>query len=654
MSSHIRPMRKYLISSSLFFAFGLICMGSLANPSALPNNPPGPTGPFGSAETARLLIDSASREPLAKKAVRQAEQAMHLADSLQDTALKAAALRASGIAWKNMGDLMTSHDRLSASLGLYTSLHQEMEVHIVKRDLAETYRAAEAYNLALDLALEALAFFRRADVPQELARTHNRLAAIRIEQYHIHPDHGALRKQALDSIRFFDSLADFPELDKRFHESLAYLDSATYLAQQFDMSALVFSNDILRAGILAESGYIHTALSLYDQTAAAMQASGIDRDLPLVLIQQARVLGRPPLNRHQQAISLAHRASELAMQSGIAIYVFLAEEVLHNSYHAMGHFREAYRHLGQSKDMLARFQFDQLLMQSTIQDYENKLQMREMELKHRQRVLRLTVLFSVAGILVFSIFAFLLYRKNKFILKQNQALESSNANKDLLLSIIAHDVRSPFSGIMGLSEELHLNLSKLDRGKILRLAKAIHLSSKQVYQLLDNLLDWASMRKGTMAFSPAQLDLPAAYKQVLDLVQENAAYKDIKLVSHIPEKLVVWADENLLQTILRNLLGNAIKFTDKGGQIKISSANTPSGVEISVTDSGTGMAQEKLDVLFERQAGMGGGGINQAGSGLGLALCKAFVEKHGGWIRAESLPGKGSTFVFFLPHSPAG
>ncbi len=613
---------------------------------------PGLTGAPDPAQTARLLMDSASREPLAKEAVRQAEQALHLADSLQDLPLKAAALRHSGIAWKNLGDLMTSHERLSAALQLYTFLHLEVEAHTVKRDLAETYRAAEAYDMAQGLAREALVYFRHSNIPEELARTYNRLAAIRHEQYYRHPDHDLLNSQTLDSIRFLEALERFPNLFKWYHEGLAYLDSATHLAQQLNMTALVFSNNILRAGILAEGGHIYTALALYDETATAMRATGIERDLPLALIQRARVMGWPPLNRHRQAITLAHQASELAQQSGIAIYVFLAEEVLNNNYHAMGYFKEAYEHLGRSKDLLVQFQFDQLLMKSTVQDYENQLQMREMELNHRQREFRLTLIFSVFTILVFSVFAFMLYKKNKIILKQNKALETTNANKDRLLSIIAHDIRSPFSGIMGLSEELHLNLPKLDRERIVRLAKAIHFSSNQVYQLLENLLDWGRTRKGTMVFSPAKLDLPAAYRNVLDLVKESAVYKEIQLDQNIPEKLMIRADEQMLKTILRNLLGNAIKFTDKGGHIVISATNTPAGVEISVTDNGAGMSREKLDALFDKEASEPVGRGALGGTGLGLSLCREFVEKHGGWIRAESMPGKGSTFIFFLPHSP--
>jgi signal transduction histidine kinase len=234
---------------------------------------------------------------------------------------------------------------------------------------------------------------------------------------------------------------------------------------------------------------------------------------------------------------------------------------------------------------------------------------------------------------------------------KNIQLYKAIAEKDKFFSIIAHDLRSPFNGFLGLTQLLVDDLSTLDIVQIRQMAVLMRNSAVNVFSLLENLLAWSRMQRGLIVFAPEKFNLRDKVKRILEPVMESARKKEIETLWNIPEGIHFFADPNMFSSIMRNLVGNAVKFTPTGGKFIISArlidATT---IEISVKDNGIGMCREMLENLFdmnEHNNRLGTDG--ELSSGLGLLLCKEFTELNGGKLWVESIENGGSTFYFTVP-----
>ena len=238
------------------------------------------------------------------------------------------------------------------------------------------------------------------------------------------------------------------------------------------------------------------------------------------------------------------------------------------------------------------------------------------------------------------------------LLKYSEELQELNATKDKFFSIIAHDLKTPFNSILGLSEILKDEAKYLDIATIEQYSGIIHSTSKNTFRLLENLLDWARIQQSQISFHPAPVILKKTVNDIVEMMVEKANSKMIAVINFVPSKLIVTADENMLKTVLRNLISNALKFTPVNGKIEIRAVLVGNTVEVSIEDTGTGMTKEDIGKIFKIGSSFSKRGTeNEKGTGLGLMLCKEFVEKHGGKIWIESEVGKGSTFTFTIKQS---
>jgi signal transduction histidine kinase len=245
-------------------------------------------------------------------------------------------------------------------------------------------------------------------------------------------------------------------------------------------------------------------------------------------------------------------------------------------------------------------------------------------------------------------------RKNaeQLILSQNQELKKLNAEKDKFFSIIAHDMKSPVNSIKGFSELLIELVEDRDYEKIKEFAGIILLSTNRAISLLTNLLEWSQSQSGRMAFNPEYFELNSVLNEVVLLFNGNAEQKFIKIVNEIDTGVKINADRRMIGSVLRNLISNAIKFTNPGGKITITTVIEENEIVISVADTGVGIKKERLDKLFSISESYSTQGTQkEKGTGLGLILSKEFVEKHNGKIRAESTVGVGTVFYVSLPLS---
>ncbi len=233
---------------------------------------------------------------------------------------------------------------------------------------------------------------------------------------------------------------------------------------------------------------------------------------------------------------------------------------------------------------------------------------------------------------------------------QHQELAKLNKQKDKFFSIIAHDLIGPFNALIGLSGLLVSGGSKLARSKALEYSQDLNTSANSLYKLVENLLSWSLLQQGKLQFLPAKLDIQSSIQSSIDIFKTAASQKHISI--HFTNTPPVFAkvDQQMVETITRNLLNNAIKFTHPGGEIRLTVGREPAWIMVSIRDNGIGMTPDHIARLFDLgDAANTAGTAGESGTGLGLHLCKELIDLHGGKFEIESGLGKGSTFSFTLP-----
>ena len=231
-----------------------------------------------------------------------------------------------------------------------------------------------------------------------------------------------------------------------------------------------------------------------------------------------------------------------------------------------------------------------------------------------------------------------------------ESLKELNATKDKFFSIIAHDLKNPLQGLLSSAEVLNSYYDSFNEVKKKELIRRFYDSSQQFSALLKNLLTWSMSQQGKINLNPQKIDIADIIEENLDLIKESAGKKNITLSSQIERNAFVWADKNMLRTVLRNLLSNAVKFTNPGGEVRVQIHILENHARILVSDNGVGIPPQDIPNLFRVDVHISTRGTaGEKGTGLGLILCKEFVEKNNGTIDVESVPGEGTTFTTLLP-----
>lgn len=243
------------------------------------------------------------------------------------------------------------------------------------------------------------------------------------------------------------------------------------------------------------------------------------------------------------------------------------------------------------------------------------------------------------------------HKKAEQALKDSEKrLKELNSTKDKLLSVIGHDLQSPLSNIIGFSELIEKGYEQYTDEDIRRYNKIIYQLSQSLSGLLENLLTWARSQRNQIKVSPKEVAVHMVAERCFGLLMHNFTQKEIQFINDIPAETLAYADEEMMTIVIRNLMSNALKFTHRNGTISLGANTSGKIVTVRVKDNGTGIVREKARHLFHagnQQPGQGTEG--ETGTGLGLIICRDFVEKNGGRIWVESEPGEGSVFSFTLP-----
>jgi signal transduction histidine kinase/Tfp pilus assembly protein PilF len=467
---------------------------------------------------------------------------------------------------------------------------------------------------------------------------------------------------SMRSLKIYAQLNDKPGLARIYNNiGIIFRDRKDYAgALEYYSKSMAIEEELGNLYGIAQSSY-NTAV-IYKITGNIAESNKlIDRVLSLVTIEKDPYLV-------SQTVALKSENSEKA-----------------------GDYRTALRYLrisGNINDSLSNAGMDQKI-HDLESGYELEKKQAQIDLLEKDKIIQQKLLawrnieryIMLGGFLLIAVFAFFMFRygkrnkrinallaysnleiswqkeelssRNDQIMKQRDELRVVNEAKDKFFSIIAHDLKSPFTGMLGFSEMLAEDYDSLSDEQRREFAEDIHSSIKMGLNLVENLLAWASIQTGKMEFKPGKIMIGYEVERVIELLKGNALMKNIKVQSDIDEALAVNADPNMFHSIMLNLVSNALKFTKSEGEIRVSAAvayGKPGMIQISVTDSGVGMNQQEISKLFASDVHFSKKGTaNENGTGLGLLLCKEMVEKHGGYISVDSTSGQGSTFVFTIP-----
>lgn len=404
-----------------------------------------------------------------------------------------------------------------------------------------------------------------------------------------------------------------------------------------------------------------TAIQIYRSTGNAFGEAGVNLGISEILIEQ----GQFDEAREKIESSLATATGFNADKMSIDCYKLLSSLAERKGdFKAALAYHKNYKQMEDSlfsQDMLEKIFHDQLRFRTEVKDLEiatlSKAKSDQQEELKREEFLRniLVVVVALTIILLFTVYRSgqrririnkLLIEHQEEIKKRKDELEQLNQVKDKFFSIISHDLRSPInalSGILNLMEGDHIT-----REEFSMLTKELRTQFNHTRTLINNLLDWALLQMDKLKITPEKIELSSLVNENFNLLA-SMHLKDMKLVNQVAANTYAWGDLNMLNLILRNLILNAIKFSKSGGSIEISATEKEGWITLGVRDYGIGIQPEVQRILFEKTMGYSTPGTaNEKGTGLGLILCKEFVEKNGGTIWLESTPGKGSTFYFTL------
>jgi signal transduction histidine kinase len=380
------------------------------------------------------------------------------------------------------------------------------------------------------------------------------------------------------------------------------------------------------------------------------------------------------MKRTEEAVKYLNTAEKLAKEVGSKDLLAKAYEFLSDYNAARNNYKEAYTYLNKSKQLN-----DSILNAETTEkvsqiQYQYEIAKREVEKEHLvkqnlNKELELSkknlLLYILGAILVIiAVLVILLITQNRIKRKTNEQLEvknnlielqkdeliSLNVSKDKFLSILAHDIKNPLSSIHGISDLLLTDYDKITEEEKRIFTRDIHTLSTNLFEIINTLLTWSTSQSGMITYHPTQFSIGKLCGKTANNLQTVAKQKDIAIESTVDENLIVLADENMIISVLHNLINNAIKYSYLGTKIRIESIQLEGFAQISVIDAGIGLSAESRAKLFKYdQHFMNKGTAGETGTGLGLILCKDFIDKNGGSIKVESTLKEGSTFVFTLP-----
>ncbi len=609
------------------------------------------------------------------------DEGLSLANKLDNTEYVCFGMNMLGAYYLSKGDYDKSMSVFKDVLSRAEAAGLKERVATIQMNIGSLLTSKGERTKGLRYLLEALKYFEKNGTPQIISRIFNNIAV----NYHAWKDYDKALEYYEKTLKSYRTLNDvlgqvivLNNIGEIYKDKNSYSKALEYYQQTIDLADRDEAGDYYKAyGWIGEA----ETYCLMKEDALALEKAG----LALEGFQKAKmkegiarselIIGRAYIlqKNYNEALKHLNRSAALAQNTGIidleqSVYRYKAE-----AYAGKRLYLEAYMMLREYTNLSDTLykeeqmkELAQLRNELEITEKENEIELLQKDnqikgLYIRKQEIQNRFLFLILGflaILFVIMFGYLrsrkkanelLQEKNRRINEQHVELIRVNETKDKFLSIISHDLRNPvgaFKDVVGQLADFPEMFSDELRQQIIN---ELREESENTYFLLDNLLSWARSQKNNMRYSPEQLQLASLVDNNILLNSRLAERKKISLIAVVPPDLFVYADHNMINLILRNLISNAVKFTGENGNITVSATDMGEFVGLSVTDSGIGIPEESIPKLFHETDHISTYGTNnEKGSGLGLLLCKEFVETNGGTISVKSALGKGSTFSFTL------
>lgn len=580
-----------------------------------------------------------------------------------------------GLYYWQLGDLNKAIENFKSSLVLFEELNDSIWLGKVLNNIAVT-------NWGLGNSNEALNYYQRALPIRKAIGDHKGVSNIlnnigliyqgwglydEALKWHNQALSAAQKTNNLNAIAYSQSnIGKYYEYKSDFQTALTYHKKGYENLLKQDKNNRSISFFLVNTGsVFSKNNQLDSALHYYNN--ALFHAKRINNKNRIAIAEYFLGNTYLKLNRLDSANLHLNKSFALATKNNYNVlvkdnlfaYADLAEKRGQTT-EALNHYKHATALKDSifNSDKIAKFTDLQIRYNLDQQKQENLLLRKNIEIQNlvikEQNIT--TVILIVSGFITLFILALILRSRKSFknlsikLQTSEKELQELNASKDKFFSIISHDLKAPFNGLMGITDVLQSDFESLPKDKIKELLALQKETSTNTYNLLESLLQWASTQNGRMKFNIASIDLHSICKNTKRLLKTNYQSKNIELICNVPKDTFVMADKKALSTVTRNILSNAIKFTNPNGKITIESKVSEKRVTLSITDNGTGMSAKTLNNLFKLDKQQSTPGTKkETGTGLGLIISKELVEKQDGTIWVESKLKKGSTFFFTLP-----
>jgi len=589
-----------------------------------------------------------------------AREALRLAEIIGNKKLQSTALNFMGVIYRNLGEYDTSLKIYTKALNLAEEVRDSSQIAYALNNIGGIYRLEGNNKIALEYILKALGVFERRGDKQGMSYCTLNIGLIyrRLQDYiksleylnytlKIRNEIGDRPGQALALNQIAEVNADmgnietalkyYYEVEKQYQE----IDDKKGLAAAWGGLGGIFllKND-LKEAIAYRTRALEMSKKINYLEGLVTNYNNLGK------LNYLRGNAKEAEKFFDSALKIALGMKEIYVQ--LECYRFLSDFYEHqNDSKRSAEYIKKYYTLRDSAtrketvSMIYQFEASRREMKNEI---EKSLLQKENELQRKQATYLLILVVLIVGFLM------IIYSKARATRKLNKQLNELISIKDKLFHIIAHDLKNPFSSLLGFTEILEDDFSELNDEEKLRLIKEVRVVIKSNFHLLENLLNWAISQRQESFVNKTEINLYQIITEIESLFLAAAKNKKLKIDTNVPEDTIVYADPDMLRTILRNLLSNAIKFSKQESFVTISAAPLGNMIEISVKDSGVGIEPEKLVNIFDLGSmSTTRGTEGEKGTGLGLILCKEFVEKNGGTISVESEIDKGTRFFFTLP-----
>ena len=615
-------------------------------------------------------------------------KALELANKVSSKKHIANSLFSMAIHYNLTNDFASAIETYKESLLIFEQLDDQANIARVYRNIGYCYIEIYGEDKALESYLKALTIYEKLNDKMGVAGIYSGIGDL----YYNEENYEFANKYFNDALSICVELND----EEGIANCYTNIGNATTDSGDYENGLELYRKSIEIQKSASDSygvainynnlGDSYTKLKEFDKAKDyLLKALALSRDLDKVILEAVILLNisdvENQLKNYSSAIKYANKSLKISKSIGSLEYERENLEILGTAYEGLGKIDKAfYFHKKYEKIKDSFIEIDKT---KKVQLFHalNKLESSKFEIEELANKNKITQLkydnerkfiyFLIISIVLFSFFVVILIsqqtakknaynlleyknhlisKMNKEIQVQRDDLKQLNKTKDTFFSIIAHDLKNPFNSIKGFSELMIENSDEYNEEKRLKFLKIIKGSTSKASSLLNNLLIWANSQSGNLDFNPQEFELMQKVSDVISLLEVQSVNKNIHIYNKTKNNICVFADKNMLETVLRNLISNAIKFTDIKGEVQIYSITNSEFVEITVKDNGVGIAQSDIDNLFSievKNSSMGT--ANEEGTGLGLILCKDFVEKHGGKLWVDSTINKGSEFKFTLP-----